>query len=263
MDLIKTLTTLEPLFKQAADLAWKMQKGIETKRKFGTGFDAVDLVTEADLQVQELLLKEMAKTELVNCRLMAEEDTPSVSLFNGSSKYFLIIDPIDGTAIYSRGGKHFSVIVSLHDGKNLLYTFMHFPALNWTHRIVGSKYSMSGETPSFNIPSQAQKYILYYSGHPETTIPELYQKLVQQGLSFINAYTITEDYGITEMLFCNKIAGRYQEDINVYDGLTSLHYAQVIGLKIYSGGPNGTLDLTNIKNRETGLYYPGFYLILK
>lgn len=263
MDLIKTLTTLEPLFKQAGDLAWKMQKGIQTKRKFGTGFDAVDLVTEADLQVQKLLLKKMAKTELVNCRLMAEEETPSVSLFNGSSKYFLIIDPIDGTAIYSRGGKHFSVIVSLHDGKNLLYTFMHFPALNWTHRIVNNKYSVSGKTPVFNIPPQAKKYILYYSGHPETTIPKLYQELEQQGLKFVHARTLTEDYGVTEMLFCNKIAGRFQENINVYDRLVSLHYALANDLKVYSGGPNGALDLANIKKREIGLYYPGFYLILK
>lgn len=212
--------------------------------------------------MQEFLLQEILKTDLANCRLLAEEDTPSVNKFNERGKYYLVLDPIDNTAIYARGGRDFCVIVSLHDGKKPLYTFVYFPALNWTHRMVHNTYTVTKQSPNFTLPPGAESAIIYWAGNPEKTIPKLYNDLKKQGLNFATIPIISRDFGSIAMLACNKVAGIYREDPNVYDGLVELHMALAKGLKIYSGGPNGALDLSDIKKRESGLYYPGYYLAL-
>jgi len=263
MDLIKTIQELEPIFFQSGQLAYEMQKNVKHHSKFNTGNSEVDIVTEADIAVQEFLLKEFAKTELINCHLLAEEKTPMADKFNKQGKYYLALDPIDGTATYAKGGKFFCVIVSLHDGKVPLYTFVYYPVLNWTHKIVNNNYSVSGEIPSFNLPSDIGKTIVYDFGNPEKNIPELYQELKSNGINFTKVQTIDRDMWTIPMFLCNKVAGIYREDVNVYDSLVEFHFALAKGYKVYSGGPNGSFDLSNIKEREYGLYYPGYYLALQ
>ncbi len=259
MNLVETLQSLEPFFIEAGNLAYKMQENINQHNKYSTGNSAVDIVTEADLAVQEFLLQELAKTDLTSCRLMAEEDTPSVKKFNNKGKYYLAVDPIDGTAVYAKGGKYFSTIISLHDGKNTLYTFIYFPALNWTHKIVKNKYSVFGKTPDFFLSPEAKNIIIYWNGNPEKNIPDLFNKLKKEGISF---QKIENEFGSISPLVCNKVAGVYKENINVYDGLVEFDISLAKGSKVYSGGPSGKLDLSNIKEREYGLYYPGYYLAL-
>lgn len=263
MDLIRTIQGLEPTFFQAGELAYKMQKDVNHHSKFNTGNNEIDIVTEADTAVQEFLLKELAKTELVGCRMLAEENTPTVNRFNEQGKCYLSLDPIDGTATYARGGKFFCVIVSLHNGKIPLYTFVHYPALNWTHRIINNNYSVSGETPSFNLPPEAIKTVVYGFGNPDKSIPKLYQELRNKGINFTKVQTIDRDAWTIPMFTCNKVAGVYGEDVNVYDGLVEFHFALAKGYKVYSDGPNGGFDLSNIKQRDYGLYYPGYYLALQ
>jgi fructose-1,6-bisphosphatase/inositol monophosphatase family enzyme len=263
MNLVETLQSLEPVFIKAGELALKMQKGVKHHDKYNTGNSALDIVTEADLGVQEFLLQEIAKTDLINCRLLAEEDTPSAKKFNEKGKYYLGIDPIDGTANYAQGDDYFSTIISLHDGQNILYMFIHYPALNWTHRVVNNNYSVSGETPNLVLPPEIQNTIVYWSGNPEKNIPkEICMELGNKGIKFRKITEISKHIdGITMFAF-NKVAGIYYEDMNVYDGLAEYSIALVRGSRIYSGGPNGRLDLSNIKKRDFGLYYPGFYLAL-
>ena len=170
MDLIKTLENLEPIFIQAGKLALKMQENVISHNKFNTGNSAADIVTEADLAVQEFLLNEMLKTDLINCYLLAEENTVSAKKFNEEGKYFLSIDPIDDTALYAKGKEHFSTIISLHDGHKFLYMFIYFPAWDWIHKIVNDDYSIIGEAP--NLPDNAKDTILCWSGNPEKNIPE-------------------------------------------------------------------------------------------
>jgi hypothetical protein len=261
-NLIETLTKLESVFIQAGELAVKMQRTTKHHNKINTGINAVDIVTEADLAVQEFLLSEMAKTELVNCRLLAEENTPSVSKFTGTNGFFLAIDPIDGTAIYARGGKSFNVIISLHDGKNLLYTFKYFPVYAWTQKIIGKNYSTVGVQPKFESTLAEKNIILFYRGNPEKTLGDVYKDLTEKGLKFINCSETMEDVDEQAMFICKQIAGFYSEDPNVYDGIVALSVALATNRKIYSSKANDLLDLTNIQKRESGFYYPGYYLAL-
>ena len=123
MNLTEILKSLEPVFIEGSQLALKMQKGVSHHSKTNTGDSLTDIVTDADLAVQEFLLEKISKTDLKNCRLLAEEDTPSVNKFNPNGEYYLAIDPIDATAVYSKGGQYFSTIITLHNGKDILYMF--------------------------------------------------------------------------------------------------------------------------------------------
>ena len=101
--LVKILEKLEPVFMKAGELALRMQGSAKHHNKYNTGNALVDIVTEADLAVQEFLLTEISKTDLVKCRLLGEENTPQTVKFNEDGKYYLAIDPIDGTANYAKG----------------------------------------------------------------------------------------------------------------------------------------------------------------
>jgi fructose-1,6-bisphosphatase/inositol monophosphatase family enzyme len=65
---------------------------------------ACSIVTKADLLVQETILKSLLDSGLGECAVVAEEDTPSSSLFRPSGDAPVIfIDPIDGTLAYATG----------------------------------------------------------------------------------------------------------------------------------------------------------------
>ena len=263
MDLVETLQRLEPVFIQAGQLALDMQKGVFSYNKTNTGNFAGDIVTEADLAVQEFVLKEMVKTDLINCQLLAEEDTLIAKEFKGTNKYYLSIDPIDDTAIYARGGKHFSIIISLHDGQDILYMFVYFPAWGWVHKIKNNLYTVSGKTPEFLSTYEMKNTIIYWAGDPEKNIPkEIFDKLKNGGLLFKKVRDISTDVGSIAPFILGKVAGIYYENMNVYDGFVEYNIALAKGLKIYTEGKNGELNLLDIKKRETGLYYPGYYLAL-
>src|SRR5262245_31709517 len=111
--LVECLENLEPVFVQAGRTALRMQGRVNHYNKLQTGNPAIDIVTEADLATQESILTAMRATPLVGCRLLAEEDTESAKAFAHESNFYIGLDPIDGTAVYARGGQHFSTIVSL------------------------------------------------------------------------------------------------------------------------------------------------------
>src|SRR5258708_28849689 len=86
LPLIEILQKLQPTFIKAGELACKMQKGVHHHNKFNSGNHAADIVTEADLAVQELLLGAISKTDLINCQLLGEEDTPLTKKFNNQDR---------------------------------------------------------------------------------------------------------------------------------------------------------------------------------
>ncbi len=263
MDAIEALRALEPAFVEAGKLALKMQQGVRAYNKFETGNPVADVVTKADLAVQEYLLQAISKTQLTECKLFAEEDTPLTSLFSGESPLYLAIDPIDGTAAYSKGRDNFSTIISLHDGHRMLYTFVYFPAWDWAHVMENSRYSERGKTPNLVYPEDLKKKIAFWSGDPEKMLPkDVLDRLGECGISFTTVKNHSGSFATIESFATNAIAGVYRENTNAYDGLVEMAMAQAKGRKVFSGGPNGRFDLSDIRKRETGFYYPGYYLAL-
>lgn len=65
---------------------------------------AHQVVTSADLAVQETVLQSLLNSGLGDCALEAEEDTPSVRRFSADSQApTIFVDPIDGTLTYVLG----------------------------------------------------------------------------------------------------------------------------------------------------------------
>jgi fructose-1,6-bisphosphatase/inositol monophosphatase family enzyme len=261
--LLKCLEGLEPLFVRASRAALRMQSGVRSYNKLQTGNPAVDIVTEADLATQESILKAMRSTPLVGCRLLAEEDTESVQAFTGDNNFYLGLDPIDGTASYARGGEHFSTIVSLHDGEDFLYMFIHFPAWDWTLRVTRGKYAAVGTTPKLPSLEHAEKTIIYWSGSPERNVPaEILSAIDNNGLRFKRMSSLAKGVGTIELFATRKIAGVYYENMNVYDGCAEYVIASGRGQPLLSDSMSGKLHLSDIRRSQKGLYYPGYYLVL-
>ena len=261
--LVECLEGLEPAFVQASQRALRMQKGVQSFNKLQTGNPAIDIVTEADLATQELILKAMRSTALTGCRLLAEEDTESVQAFAAESNLYLGLDPIDGTAVYARGAQHFSTIVSLHNGEDFLYMFIHFPAWDWTLKVARGKYVAVGTAPKLPVLNDAERSIIYWSGKPESNMPaELLSALDINGLRLRRMSSVAKGVETIELFATNKIAGVYYENMNVYDGCAEYAIASGRGQPVYSNVGSGKLRLSDIRSSQKGLYYPGYYLVL-
>ena len=261
--LVECLEGLEPAFVRASQSALRMQKGVQSFNKLQTGNPAIDIVTEADLATQEAILEAMRSTALTGCRLLAEEDTESVKAFAAESNFYLGLDPIDGTAVYARGAQHFSTIVSLHDGENFLYMFIHFPAWNWTLKVARGQYAALGTTPKLPVLNDAENTIVYWSGSPERNIPaEILSTLETKGIRVRRMSSFAKGVGSIELFATGKIAGVYYENMNVYDGCAEYAIALGRGQPVYSGTSSGKLNLSDVRRSEKGLYYPGYYLVL-
>lgn len=265
MEMIDAIQKFEKDFIEAGKLAIKLRKNAVVSNKFASGIEDIDIVTSADLAVQEFLLKKLANSELKNCELVAEENTPSKKLFSKHSDIVLTIDPIDGTKSYATGGKFYSVIVTLHDKKNPIYTFDYFPELNWGIKIVNDKCEIFGRAPKTPSNVREPKVIAFSNlkgkSDPKIVISEIYKSLVAQGYKFKLAKEISQELD-SRMLFILGITDGYftKQDGSAEDCLTMLHFALANNYKIFQH-----LDLSRtVKSVGGGSdEYAGYYLVLR
>ena len=68
---IDLIQHFEPIFIEAAELAAKLKKDAVSNKKLSSGNIEVDIVTSADLAVQEFVLQKLVKSDLKNCELIA------------------------------------------------------------------------------------------------------------------------------------------------------------------------------------------------
>lgn len=261
---VEVIQTFEKVFLEAGKLSLNLRQNLRISKKVNSGIKEIDTVTNADEEIQELILKAFLKSSLSRCRLLAEETTPSVNSFNNQGDLFLTIDPIDGTAAYAVGEKVFSIIIGLHNKQEPLYTFAHYPALNWTHKIVEREYTMFGERPSIKLLSNGEKVIVYSSGNPSEFIPDLFNKFINEGYIFQHKRALTNDSGSTTLLLAGKVAGYYGENPLAIDGLVALHYALSRGLRLYwKGVDDNEMDLSVTETDSYGSpRYLGYYLAI-
>ena len=259
---LRILISLEPVFKQAGDLAKKLRPTALAENKLQTGVSGIDIVTDSDLAVQEFILSEMAKTSLVDCSLIAEENTPLVSKFKGTNGLVLTLDPIDGTKIYATKGDFYSVIICLHDGQSYIYSYCYYPEVNWARRVANDEVVDFG-----NLPYVATKpdldldhVIVHAFRKPETMAPEIYKEMTDRGYMFksIDEVTRDDDAWPCTLLYLNQVAGYYTDNPGAYDGLCALHYGQVRNMEVHSN-----VDLSNYFMAPSGPRYPGWYLVLR
>jgi fructose-1,6-bisphosphatase/inositol monophosphatase family enzyme len=106
---------LEDLARTAGDEAREMMGNSNPHHK-----GKFDILTDADLKSQEIILAGL-ESDFPDIPVVSEEqDCPAVS-----SKTYFVADPIDGTALYSKGGTDWGVTIALiyegHPGAGVIY----------------------------------------------------------------------------------------------------------------------------------------------
>lgn len=259
LDLIQKL---EPTFIKAGELAVSLRSEAKSYSKFKSGIEDIDIVTSSDLTVQEFILQALAETELKNCEIVAEEDTPSKDLFAKESKYVITIDPIDGTKLYATGKNNYTGIVTLHNKVRPLYTFDYYPELKWGIKIVNDEYEFMGSAPKIDVAKQPKTitYSAYGATDPKVKIPELHKELTARGYEFKSKKDVWTGLGATGQLLLGIVGGLYVEDGSAVDCLAGLHFAMANKFKIYN-----QLDTTKPYPSDKtggGDEYKGWYLVI-
>lgn len=261
---IEIMRRLEPCFMRAGDLACNLQSKAKVSNKIQGLSPEISIVTDIDLLVQEQVLETIIQTDLIECNILAEEDTQSVSKFKNKSDLFLTIDPIDGTLNYAGGKPFFAIIVGLRTTSELLYTFYHFPRFQWTQIMIGDTYQSMGNPPDgLNLPERLSESIIYSFG--DNLIGEsdpVVGIIKEKGLQVISKKELSPDLfiGSTALFTAGYSAGIYVPNPLCVDGLVGLHYAQTKNLPVFANGPNGEFDLSLIVDNPSGRYHPGYYL---
>lgn len=96
--------TLLPAFEQAAAIAAALQGHVSNHPKTSEASEVKAALTIADTAAQEAILVPLIDG-FSDCRLEAEEDTPSVDRFRETDpRQRIVIDPVDGTLRFYLGG---------------------------------------------------------------------------------------------------------------------------------------------------------------
>jgi fructose-1,6-bisphosphatase/inositol monophosphatase family enzyme len=258
LDLIQKF---EPVFIEAANLAASLKQSAVANQKLSSGVADIDIVTNADMEVQEFILKKLAESSLSKCEIVAEENTPSKGLFSKDSNLVITLDPIDGTMLYTQGKTTYSLIVTLHDKKRPLYTFDYYPELNWGIKILNDKYEFIGNLPkfeNFRFP-KAITYSAYGSNNPEKNIPELFREFTQKGYTFVDKKSLNTGVGATGQFILGIVDGIYMENGSAVDCLAGLHFAIANNFEIYQD-----IDIIKPVTSEKGNEeYSGYYLAIR
>lgn len=263
-DYLTEIQKYEKVFIQAGELAVRLRSEAKSDNKFATGHIEVDVVTSADLAVQEFILQNLAKSELKELELVAEENTPSRKLFANQSNLVLTVDPIDGTSFYASDKTMYSVIVAIHDKKSPIYTFAYWPEVKWGIRIAGKEIKWIGKKPEFNIITKHPRticYSPYFDFDPAKKMPEIFTKLSGEGYKFVSKKRISEDVGGTALFILGYADGYCSFNASPVDFLVAMHFGLANGYKIYK---NLNLSALVPSKFEGGIgHYEGWYVVVR
>lgn len=114
---------LKEIIKEAGDLAKKhFFNGVESKTKEHLG----DLVTKADLEVSEFLIKKI-QDKFPDHGIFSEEEK---EIINPQSEFVWMIDPIDGTRNFAKAIPLWSIMVALWKNDEVIISAVYNPIAN-------------------------------------------------------------------------------------------------------------------------------------
>ncbi len=242
---------------------------IKSSSKTATGNEAIDLVTEADLALQSIILSKLLRTELRRCIVMAEEDTKEVTQFTGEEDICITLDPVNGTKRFRDGSMAWEIVVGARDARQALFTCSHSPRLGYTIRIdEDNGIQEDGQLP---FSGNEQKKVM---ARRFDELLEEHQVLkyffAEQDLEIVK-----EDAPIPEIngragrniaFVGGNLKGILIRNANVYDGILPVHFAKHSGGRVITFGREGSFvgetDLANPVLHKGALVYPGGYLAL-
>lgn len=187
-----------------------------------------DILTSVDTAVNTYLIDEVAKT-FPEHSIYSEEE----SGMERNSRYQWAIDPIDGSANFSRGIPHFAVCLGLLEDGAPIAGAIYNPVTNELFSFTKGGGARFNEAPIHvsDISDLAKSQVIF---SPGSRNPELwdwagssYRKLLEHTLK-------RGIYGSSALDVCFVAAGR--ADIAVYGTLSTLDVASAFGVLYEAGG---------------------------
>ncbi len=133
--------------------AWAREAGELARTRQASDFSAAtksdqSLVTEVDIQIQQLIVNHVAH-EFPEHGILAEEDAliSSAATGRGKADYYWVIDPLDGTRNYVHGLPFFCVSIALLERGVPVVGVIHDPNCDRTYTAIKGRGAFAGERP--------------------------------------------------------------------------------------------------------------------
>lgn len=220
------------LVQRAGEKLRAASQSIVTSHK---GADVRDVVTNTDLEINTFLVDEIKRTH-PDHHIYSEESAGASAM----SEYEWTIDPIDGSANFSRGIPHFAICVGLLQNGVPIVGAVYNPTTNELFSFEEGRGAflngLSIHASSVMQPGDAQSLLIV--GHQA----KLWDWGTAVYRSFIEHMKKNKALGSSSLDLCFLAAGR--ADIVVYGTLTTRDVACAIGIVRAAGGEVYTLDGT-------------------
>lgn len=213
-----------PYFRQAPEVANKIPLSSDNALP-GQAFDPV---TEAD-RAAERAIKAVITEHFPDDGILGEEYGESI----GSSGYYWVLDPIDGTRAFITGVPQWGTLIALHNGQRAEFGMMNQPFLG--ERYVGSS---AGASWSVNGKSRGNLRVRQCKGLESavlmTTCPDLFHGASATAFEKIRQNVAMTRYGGDCYSYCMLAAGH--SDLVIETGLKAYDIQALIPIVEAAGG---------------------------
>jgi hypothetical protein len=168
---------LAPALQQASSIARSLEGRVANRPKVGEATAVKAALTGADTASQEALLAPLFE-HFPDVQLEAEEDTPSVRLFTGTSDSLVVIDPIDGTLrFYLEAAGPYAIMIGLAQAGEYVAGLVALPRERLCfHAVRGSGATMTagdGSTQPIGMSESTGNRVLVSHDLPDPVIGRL------------------------------------------------------------------------------------------
>lgn len=216
-------------------LAGEILQGARTKRYeiIQKGGDPKDIVTSVDMEVNDLIISEIKKT-FPGHSIYSEEGGGSI----GTTEFEWTIDPIDGTANFSRGIPHFAVCLGLLRSGTPIAGIVYNPITNELFSFKKGSGAFLNDTPIHVSPvTEISKAFVFLRAGRKAEGKDWGAESYRRLLGNVNK---TSNMGSSSLDACFVAAGRIEA--NIYGTLSVIDIAPAIGILAEAGGVFSTSD---------------------
>jgi myo-inositol-1(or 4)-monophosphatase len=231
--------------KEAGELLLSLrEKGFKVMSK---GFDSRDVVTSVDREVNKFIIDKIKK-EFPTYGIYSEEGGGE----SGENDYQWIIDPIDGSANFSRGIPHFAVCLGLLDKNIPIVGAVYNPVTKELFSFKKGSGAFLNEKPIkvSSVNKLKDAHVFFHAGRKEELRNwggESYGKLLKSAKKTSNLASSSLDT-------CFVASGRIEA--NIYGTLSTLDISPALGILTEVGGvvTNGSGEVPNLSNQPQKIF---------
>lgn len=184
----------------------------------------MDLVTAADLAVEDLLRKGLAEAD-PDASILGEE----AGLSGDAKGAAWIVDPIDGTVNYARGMPDWAVSIAYSDGTALTHGVIHAPDLGLTAAGVRGVGAMLNGQPVRLPGAVASSPVVALGYSPRGPLTDYLDRIAR----LLDAGVEHRRHGAATIGFLGVLAGwfdaYYEPALNIWDAAAGLVLVEVAG----------------------------------